>query len=327
MQPISPTECPQPTENLDEVKTQLDTYGYGLLANALDPKQLSQIKTRLKEQALAEKEQGLAFEDGGKQQNWGDFRDQNGQIRADAFKQSAGGVNQRVWMLVNKGQIFCDMLAHKQVRKIVDHALGNAYLLSSHGANIAKPGGVAMRLHTDQWWMPMPTTPDQTQLPAGSITREKTDQTSPTFIWPRVVINVIWMIGDFTKENGGTRVVPGSHLWGRRPDNIQDNQIETVAATGPAGTVMFLDGRTWHGTGANTSDQLRWGILTTFCGPQFRPQANFTLGTLPEVLKTASPDLLSLLGFKVWNAYGRTENPATEFIEPNMQPLGQRHPQ
>ncbi len=107
------------------------------------------MKTRLKEQAIAEKQRGLAFEDGGAKQNWGDFRNKNGQVRARAFTQSAGGVNQRVWMLINKGKVFRDMLSHPGVRNIADHALGNDYLLSSHSANIAKPGGVAMRLHTE----------------------------------------------------------------------------------------------------------------------------------------------------------------------------------
>ena len=327
MSSYSPSELPQPTEDIEQVQTQLDTYGYGLLGNALDSEQLSAIKTRLEEQAIAEKQKGLAFEDGGKEQNWGDFKDQNGQVRTTAFKEASGGINQRVWMLVNKGQVFCDMLAHPKMRAVVDHALGDSYLLSSHGANIAKPGGVAMHLHTDQWWVPMPTSPGSPQLPAGSITREQTDTTNSQVIWPRVVINVIWMIGDFTPDNGGTHVVPGSHLWGRRPDDPKDNQIETVATAGPAGTVIFLDGRTWHGTGANISDQLRWGILTTFCGPQFRPQANFTVGTLPEVLANASPDLLALLGFKVWSAYGRTENPAVEFIQPNEQSFGELSPE
>ena len=178
------SELPQPTEDLAQVKTQLDTYGYGLLANALNAEDLSKIKTRLKEQTLAEKQRGLAFEDGGAKQNWGDFRNQKGQVRTGAFTQSAGGVNQRVWMLINKGRVFQDMLLHTGVRNIVDHALGNDYLLSSHSANIAKPGGVPMRLHTDQWWMPMPTHADRTHLPAGSITREQTDEADTASIWP-----------------------------------------------------------------------------------------------------------------------------------------------
>ena len=317
---------PQPTEDLAQVKKQLDAYGYGLLANAVDAESLSKIKTRLREQATAEKRRGFAFEDGGAKQNWGDFRDSDGQMRARAFTQSAGGVNQRVWMLIDKGRVFRDMLSHPGIRNIVDHALGDDYLLSSHSANIAKPGGVAMRLHTDQWWMPAPTRPHRPHLPVGSITREKTDEPNASSIAPRGVVNVVWMIGAFTPENGGTRVVPRSHLWGRRPDQPQDNAVETVALEGPPGTVGFLDGRIWHGTGANTSDQSRWAILTTFCGPQFRPQENFTLGTAPEVLADASPDLLALLGFKVWHAYGRVESPTVAFVQPGERSLGELRP-
>ena len=320
------SNLPHPTEDLAQVKAQLDTYGYGLLANALDAESLSKIKTRLREQASAEKQRGLAFEDGGAKQNWGDFRDSDGQVRARAFTQSAGGINQRVWMLINKGRVFRDMLSHPRVRNIVDHALGHDYLLSSHSANIAKPGGVAMRLHTDQWWMPAPTRPHRAHLPVGSITREQTDEPNASFISPCVAVNVVWMIGAFTSENGGTRVVPRSHLWGRRPDHSDDNAVETVALEGPPGTVGFLDGRIWHGTGANVGEQLRWAILTTFCGPQFRPQENFTLGTAPEVLANASPDLLALLGFKVWHAYGRVESPTVEFVHPGERSLGELRP-
>ena len=38
------------------------------------------------------------------------------------------------------------------------------------------------------------------------------------------------------------------------------------------------------------------------------------MGTSPEVLEEASQELLALLGFKVWNAYGRIESPVTDFV-------------
>jgi ectoine hydroxylase-related dioxygenase (phytanoyl-CoA dioxygenase family) len=60
---------------------------------------------------------------------------------------------------------------------------------------------------------------------------------------------------------------------------------------------MVFDGRLWRGTGANTGNRRRMGLLTTFNGPQLRPQENFTVGTRQEVLASASPDLLELLGF------------------------------
>ena len=37
--------------------------------------------------------------------------------------------------------------------------------------------------------------------------------------------------------------------------------------------------------------------------------------------------LLALLGFKVWNAYGRIESPAVEFISPGETSLGEMQPE
>lgn len=322
-------DLPKPTTELSRAKVDLDEFGYCLLANALNADEVGALRTRLEEQATAEKQHGFAFEDGGANQNWGEFRNPDGSLRPEAFTEANGGVNQRVWMLVNKGKIFRDLLFHAEVRELAAHVLGDDYLLSSHTANIAKPGGVAMKLHTDQWWMPAPTRRDRRPLPVGSMNRQRFDideAGAPTMIAPAVVANVLWLLCDFTPEIGGTRLVPGSHLAGRQPIAEGDQDVETIAATAPAGTALLLDGRTWHGTGANVSDELRWAVLTTFCGPQFRPQENFTVGTAPDVLAEASTELLTLLGFKIWNAYGRVESPAVEFIKPGETSLREMRP-
>ncbi len=316
---------PGATEDIEQAKRDIDRFGYSLIANALEQPVVEAARDRLIEQAAAELEQGAAFEDGGPKQQWGAFTDGRGRLRQQAYTAAAGGVNQRVWMLVNKGRIFRQILSTASARAVVGHLLGNDYQLSSYSANIAKPGGVAMNLHTDQWWMPNPIEPGPSPLPAGSITRQRTNlepEKLPSMIAPCVCVNIMWMLCDFSAENGGTRFVPGSHLRGRPPGE-QDAEEETLAAEGPAGTAMVFDGRLWHGTGANCSDVNRYGLLTTFCGPQFRPQENFTIGTRPEVLAEASPDLLALLGFKIWSGYGRVESPVAEFVSQNETSLGE----
>ena len=37
------------------------------------------------------------------------------------------------------------------------------------------------------------------------------------------VCNTIWMLDDFTPVNGPTRMVPGSHRWGTRPEDVVDD--------------------------------------------------------------------------------------------------------
>ncbi|MDP6413221.1 MAG: phytanoyl-CoA dioxygenase family protein [Arenicellales bacterium] len=318
------SSLPQPSLSLEQCANDLAEQGYCLLGDALTDDQLKSLRKRLTEQALAEKQQGFAFQDGGHSQNWGDFRDSAGVLRPQEFTEAQGGRNQRVWTLVNKGAVFLDLLSHTAIRELVTGLLGDHYLLSSHTANIANPSGVAMRLHTDQWWMPPPTRIGRAGLPAGSMSRELFDKDTESTgtISPPVVLNILWMLDEFTKSNGGTRVVPGSHLSGCQPDST----TKSIAATGPAGTALLCDGRIWHGTGANSSDRPRRAVLTTFCTPQFRPQENYTVGTRQEVLDTANPDLLELLGFRIWHAYGRTGHPTDDYIARDNSPLGELIP-
>ncbi len=321
-------ELPQLTENLSQAKSDIARWGYCLLDKALPEPLLSQCRNRLIEQAAAEKAAHIAFEDGGPTQQWGDFTDENGKVRHEAFSEENGGVNQRVWMLVNKGRAFRNILELESIEELVRHILGARFILSSFSANIARPGGIAMPLHTDQWWAPEPINRDQPYLPVGSLTRDcfdakDTDLPPSTMLTPPAVSNVLIMLDTMTAQNGGTRIVPGSHLCGRHPNKHLDSNIKTIAAEGPPGCAIITDGRIWHGTGANQSNEERKAILLTYCGPQFRPQENYTVGTQPEIVKNASNRLRELLGFRVWCGYGRTSDPTVEYIDPTNKLTGE----
>ena len=324
-------DLPHPTEDLERAASDIDRWGYALLQNALPEPLRSHCLQRLDEQARAEKQRGQAFEDGGPTQQWGAFRDEDGRLRPEAFTAANGGVNQRVWMLVNKGRCFIEALEQKRVLGTVRHVLGGEILVSSFTANIAKPGGVPMPLHTDQWWAPEPTRPDRRNLPVGSITRTTFDRDDalteqPPLIAPAACSKVLFMLNGMTEENGGTRLVPGSHRFGRHPDPERDEGVETVAAEGPPGCAIITDGRLWHGTGANVGNTDRYAMIITFCGPQYRPQENYTVGVRPEVYATLSDQAKALLGFKVWSGYGRTSDPTVEFISPDDALTGELRP-
>jgi ectoine hydroxylase-related dioxygenase (phytanoyl-CoA dioxygenase family) len=76
------------------------------------------------------------------------------------------------------------------------------------------------------------------------------------------MINTMWMITDFTAENGATLVAPFSHRARRRPPrgmNQADSLLRPV--TGRRGSVFLWHGGIWHANGANrTSDQHRMGL-------------------------------------------------------------------
>jgi ectoine hydroxylase-related dioxygenase (phytanoyl-CoA dioxygenase family) len=316
------------TRDLSQARNDLTRYGYCLVADVLTGRALETARTRLLEQARAEVELGLAFEDAGPgQQVVDDF----GRLDPQAFRAERGGVNQRVWMLVNKGQCFRNMVIHPLVDDLVGHLLGKQFLLSQLSANIAKPGGARMGLHTDQWWMPQPGRVEDMATPVSEISRapEERSLTPDTSlgVMPPAVVNTMWMLSDFTADNGATEVVPGTHLAGAQPRPGDQSHYAIVQACAPAGSVMVFDGRLWHGTGdASRATTERLGVLATFCGPQFRQQENLTLGVDRAVLEDAPPKLLQRLGFVPWNAYGRLESPAEPRIAPEPRPLGELKP-
>lgn len=293
---------PKPTTDTEVAKSDLAEHGYCFLADALNSQGIEELSNDLRNVCAYEREQGIAQLDGGK-----------GLLAHD-------GVNQRVWGLFHKGAKFRDLLKHEAVMGIVRSVIGESILLSAHAANIAKEGGAEMKLHTDQWWMPQPVTDSTPSIMAGDFNRKHVPDapaSTPRSIAPTAVVNVIWMLVDFTRENGATRVVPGSHRLGEYPREGSWKESEVQQACAPAGTALLIDGRIWHGTGANIGGEERLAVLTTFCAPQFRQQENFTLSTDRNLIKELDADILELLGFRAWNGYGRSSHPTDEWVMPD----------
>ena len=298
---------PQPTSDLELAKSDMAHFGYCIVGDILTADELDGIRSRLSEQVKAEAEIGLTH--------------------------YLPDKKQLVKFLLNKGQVFRDILLKPDLHEIVESVLGEEYLLSSFHAHFAHPGGERV-FHTDQFWMPPPTTPEKkTLVRPGSITRSKNrghhvggeDLLNASSISPAVVCNAMWMLDEFNDENGATIVVPGSHVSGRQPDATMDANANWVPATGPAGSVVIFEGRTWHSTGVNRTDDVRVGLTTNFCAPQFRQQENLLLGIRPEVLESMSAELKTLCGFKPWQGYGDYEN-SGEFLERDQYTVGELHP-
>lgn len=240
---------PTPAE-METYKKELDERGYCLVPGALPLEKFDELRDALVRLAANEIADGT------------DYVYENGS-------------NQRVWVLLNKGRIFEDLVQNDVVLELIGHLLGAGFLLSNVNANIAGPGGKPMFLHSDTDYVPAPFPPYA------------------------LVANAVWFLDDFTDENGATRILPMSHTL-RHPADYR-RRHETVAVTGPRGTVMIFHGGLWHQTGANrTVDQKRHGILTYYCRPFMRQQENFFKSLDDAVLARATPRLRQLLGYEMW---------------------------
>lgn len=94
------------------------------------------------------------------------------------------------------------------------------------------------------------------------------------------VINSLWLLDDFTSENGATRVVPGSHLLPpqRRQPGAEAKHPQQQLVLAPAGSALIFNGHLWHGGTRNHSGAARRAIQCGFVAAEFshllKPLAN-----------------------------------------------------
>jgi hypothetical protein len=168
--------------------------------------------------------------------------DAEGAHAGSEFKQEPGA--RRLANLVDKGAIFVECIVEPEVLNYVAHVLGGRFKLSSLNARSANPRNrVSQPLHVD----------------AGALPDAQG-------YW---VCNTVWMLDDFTPENGALRVVPESHRRGRRPQDALADPAqphpEEVLVTGRAGDLLVMNSHLWHGGTANDTDRPRLALHAFYC--------------------------------------------------------------
>ena len=199
------------------------------------------------------------------------FREE-GDRAGSEFKQEPQ--SRRLANLVGKGEVFQRAIAVPEILERVGYTLGPELKLSSLNVRSADP-------HSD-WVQPL-------HADVGAIADEKG-------YW---VSNTVWMLDDFTRENGATRAVPGSHKWGKLPQQVLENPAAThpqeILITGKAGTVVVMNAHLWHGGTANRTTAPRCA-MHAFYTRWDKPQQQYQKKLLPsKVQARLSPELRRLL--------------------------------
>ncbi len=118
---------------------------------------------------------------------------------------------------------------------------------------------------------------------------------------PHMIVASMWAITDFTEANGGTHIVPGSHLW---PANRRARPEEVVAAEMPAGSVLLWMGGTLHGAGANRTDDWRYGVFLSYSLGWIRQEENQYVDVPYDIARTLSKEVRDLVGYKMHMGIG-----------------------
>ena len=110
-----------------------------------------------------------------------------------------------------------------------------------------------------------------------------------------VECSAIWALTNFTEANGATRVVPGSHLAGDGRSYVEE---DSVPAEMERGSVIIYTGSVYHGGGANTTDETRIGVQSSYALGWLRQEENQYLSVPLDVAETLPVDLLRLMGYE-----------------------------
>lgn len=199
-----------------------------------------------------------------------------------------GTRTERIYTLVARARVFWRIALDPRVLALCSRHLLPRFLLTASQAIALGPGETPQPFHADDQFYTIP--------------RPR----------PMVSLSTIVAVDAFTAANGGTEVIPGSHLWGDAEvaglerDVMADTpppQAHLVpharAVEMPAGACVVFAGTLVHRGGANTTDRARLAFSHQYCQPWARQQENFTLAVPPQLARAMPTALQELLGYSI----------------------------
>ncbi len=116
-----------------------------------------------------------------------------------------------------------------------------------------------------------------------------------TFDPPRLV-NCWLALGQEREQNGGLRVIPGSHRWCLDPDRLdqgkfldQDHPLNASAIASSVqidldpGDALMFDAGLFHSASRNRTDAVKLSVVYTYHGPEVKPVAGSKSAELQEI--------------------------------------------
>jgi ectoine hydroxylase-related dioxygenase (phytanoyl-CoA dioxygenase family) len=181
-----------------------------------------------------------------------------------------------VFNLHNKRLEYFELLGHPTVLKILDVILkegsykdNDPYYLYNISARSPKKGS-EQQLHLDS------------RFPGSMYV---------------LIANVIWVLDDFTKESGATRVVPGSHKSGKyAEDGVR--YPDEILVEAPRGSVIIFDASLWHGSSCKKNDAERWAVVLGYSRWFRKPSYDFMKNTPRKIWSKLTAAQKELLGFR-----------------------------
>ena len=206
----------------------------------------------------------------------------------------------RVSSLLSFSESSCKLVEHKNILKLADSILLQNclnYRVGSLTGIEIHPGETEQVLHRDDAIYPI-------RIPGLQMQ-----------------ISVMWALTDFTAKNGATRVALGSHkdleVPGGSIEYQSDEKLEIIESQAimSKGSVLIYLGNTLHGGGANSSNEIRSGIVNTYALGWLRQEENQYLNVPREIAKNYSKKIQQLLGYQMHRTLGGFQYPDGRWFE------------
>lgn len=181
-----------------------------------------------------------------------------------------------VFNLHNKGLEWFKLFENERVTSILDVVLKNGSYKNSEPYNLLNISARSPLKNSGEQQLHL-----DSNLPGGEF--------------PLICV-VLWMLDDFTKENGATRLIPGSHKFLTYADNGKKYD-EEIVVEGKAGSVLIYNASLWHGGNKNQTDGTRWGLVLGYGRWFIKPSFDFIKNTPHEIFNQLNDKQKQLLGF------------------------------
>ena len=189
-------------------------------------------------------------------------------------------LQQRVWNLFGKAEIFGQLISHDIIFDLMSSFLGTEFTCGSYCASRLMPGAPGQELHIDYpYWDYYKT--ETFPMGLNSSFPQNCQVTIPLDICSEL--------------SGATAYVPGSQRKLHYPNDKDDlsNQKQMIANPGD---LVFFNGNCWHGASPNNSKSQRAVLLIEFLPKYIKPVEDLVTYLDDEFKNNCSDKIKQLLG-------------------------------
>jgi ectoine hydroxylase-related dioxygenase (phytanoyl-CoA dioxygenase family) len=192
--------------------------------------------------------------------------------------------------LLARDLAFAELLGDPRLQQLVAPILGEHWIMYAFTSSSLPPSGInyGHRIHVD----------------------------CPRFNASYVFnLGMIWALDPFTRDNGGTQLLPGSHHSASVPSEVYfDQHCSSIEC--PRGGLILFNARVFHRSGVNHSSDWRHSLTLNACRPFMKQRMDWIKLIPSEISSKLNSQARRLIGFD-------TRLPASmeEFFLPEEQRL------